>query len=106
VTGINFNLPSPGEAVNAWGLREALTVIGNLPGETVAELSEIHVDNDGHIRLYTIEGIQCRFGLAEDVQKKADILAELLKELRAQKDKLNYIDLSSADKPVVYYKHH
>lgn len=106
VTGINFNLPGPGEVVKAGGLGDALTVICNLPGQTVAELSEVHADTDGQIILYTIEGIQCRFGLAEDIQQKADILTELLKELRAQKDKINYIDLTSADKPVVYYKLH
>jgi cell division protein FtsQ len=106
ITGVNFNLTSPGEVVNAGGLGDALTVISNLPSEIVAELSEVHVDNNGQIRIYTFEGIQCRFGLAEDVQKKAAILTELLKELRAQKDKINYIDLSSADKPVVYYKQH
>ena len=104
VTGINFNLPGLGEAVDAAGLGDALTVISGLPGETVAELSEVHVENDGQIRLYTIEGMQCRFGLAEDIQEKGDILNQLLIELRAVQDRINYIDLSCADKPVVYYK--
>ncbi|MDD4237400.1 MAG: FtsQ-type POTRA domain-containing protein [Desulfotomaculaceae bacterium] len=106
VTGINLNLPSPGEVVKDVRLGDALTVISNLSSETVADLSEVHVDNDGQIRLYTIEGIQCRFGLAEDIQKKGDIFSQLLKELSAQKDKIYYIDLSCADNPVVFYDIH
>lgn len=104
VTGISFNLPSPGDVVNAVRLGDALIVISGLSGETVANLSEVNVDDEGQIKLYTIEGIQCRFGLAEDIQAKGDILTELLKELRAQQDHIRYIDLSCADKPVVYYK--
>lgn len=106
VTGINFNLPSPGEPVNAPGLGDALTAISGLPVAIVAELSEVHIEDDGQMKLYTIEGIECRFGLAEDIQKKGEIFKELLKELGGLKDKINYIDLSSADKPVVYYKLH
>jgi cell division protein FtsQ len=104
ITGIQCDTFSPGEAVKAERLGDALKVISGLSSETVAELSEVHVDNDGQIRFYTIDGIQCRFGLSDDIQTKGDILAGLLKELRAHKDKINYIDLSCADKPVVYYK--
>lgn len=106
VTGINFEVASPGEVVNAGGLGDALTVISGLPSETVAGLSEVHVDSDGQIKLYTIEGIQCRFGLAGEIQEKGEVLNQLLKELRNQQDKIEYIDLSSAAKPVVYYKIH
>lgn len=105
ITGIQCDTFSPGDVVQAKGLEDALEVISGLPAETVAELSEVHVDNK-QIRFYTIEGIQCRFGLADDIQAKGDILAGLLKELRAQKDKISYIDLTCADKPVVYYKLH
>jgi cell division protein FtsQ len=104
VTGINFNLPSPGDVINDVRLHEALAVITGLSGETVAGLSEVHIDEDRQIKLYTIEGIECRFGLAEDIQEKGNIFTELLKELRNQQDRINYIDLSCADKPVVFYK--
>jgi len=106
VTGIQCDIISPGEVVKDGRLGDALTVISSMPSEIVADLSEVHVDNDGQIRLYTIEGIQCRIGLAEDIQNKGDILTRLLKELRTQQDKIKYVDLSCADKPVVYYKLH
>lgn len=106
ITGINGNLPSPGEVVNAGNLGDALAVISGLSSEAVADLSEVHVDIDGQIRLYTIEGIQCRFGSADDIQEKGNVFAQLLKELRSQRDRINYIDLSCTDKPVIFYKIH
>lgn len=106
VTGIKFSLPAPGEPINANGLGDALAVINGLHDETVASLSEVHIDNDGQIKLYTIEGIQCRFGMAEDITEKGKVLTELLKKLSTKLNQVNYIDLSCVDKPVVYYKIH
>jgi len=104
ITGLSFALPAPGQVVQAEGLKEALAVIGGLPGELVAGLSEVHVEKDGQIIMYTADGIQCRFGQAAEIQEKGAVLSQLIVELRKQGARVKYIDLSCAGQPVVYYK--
>lgn len=104
LTGIQCDLPNPGQAVRSEILGDALAVIGGLPAPVVANLSEVHVNEDSQIILYTLEGIQCRFGLATEIQEKGAILAQLLQELSKQGDRIKYIDLSCAGQPVVFYK--
>jgi len=104
LTGIEYELPNPGQAVQAERLGDALKVITGLPASVVASLSEVHTAEDGQIILYALEGIQCRLGLAMEIPEKGAILEQLLQQLSKQKDKINYIDLSCAGQPVVLYK--
>ncbi len=106
ITGVQGDIPNLGQVVRAERLEDALAVIDGLPDEVVANLSEVHVEEAGQVRIYTIEGIQCRFGTAVDIQEKGAVLSHTLAELRRQGAKVQYIDLSSASKPVVYYKKH
>ena len=106
ITGVHGDIPNPGQVVRAERLEDALTVIDGLPDEVVANLSEVHVEETGQLSIYTIEGIQCRFGTAADIQEKGIVLSHTLAELRRQGAKVQYIDLTSASKPVVYYKKH
>ncbi len=104
ITGVKGEVAYPGQAVKSEKLGDALAVVKGMPVGTVADLSEVHVDEDGQIKIYTLEGTQCRFGLPVDIQEKGAILAQLLVELRKQGAKVNYIDLTCAGQPVIYYK--
>ena len=104
ITGVQGEIADPGQPVKSAKLGDALAVIRGLPGGTVANLSEVHVDEDGQIKIYTIDRIQCRFGLPQDIEEKGAIFSQLLLELRKQGAKVNYIDLTCAGQPVVYYK--
>lgn len=104
ITGVQADISGPGQPVRAERLENALAVLSGLPREAVMNLSEVNVDGNRQIIIYTIEGIQCRFGLAADIQEKGEVLSQLLLELRKQGAKVRYIDLSSADQPVVSYK--
>lgn len=104
ITGIQGVIPGPGQAIRAERLGDVLAIIGGLPPGTVANLSEVHVDGDGQLKVYTIDGIQCRFGLATEIQEKGAVFSQLLSELRKQGAKVEYIDLSCAGQPVVLYK--
>ena len=44
------------------------------------------------------------FGLPQNIREKGQILQQVVLELRRQGAKINYIDLSYAGPPVVYYK--
>ncbi|MCL6638309.1 MAG: FtsQ-type POTRA domain-containing protein [Firmicutes bacterium] len=104
VTGVRAAAPNPGEPVQGENLREALQVIGGLAPEVVKELSEVHVGAGGQVVLYTLDRIQCRFGAATEIAEKSRVLTQVLKEIRNQGAKIQYIDLSCAGSPVVYYK--
>lgn len=105
VTGIQASTANPGEPVQAAGLKEALLVIDGLPEGAVSKLSEVHMSENGQVVMYTLEGVQCRFGMASEVAEKGRVLIQILKELQNRGEKIHYIDLSCPSSPVVYYKH-
>jgi len=106
ITGVQGDMAGagPGQVVRAERLGEALIIISELPRDVTSNLSEVNLDKDGQVKLYTVEGIQCRFGLASEVREKGAILSQIITELRKQGARVNYIDLSCADQPVIYYK--
>ncbi|MFX4261421.1 cell division protein FtsQ/DivIB [Pelotomaculum propionicicum] len=104
ITGVQVDITGPGQVIGSEKLKSALDVIKGLPAGSAANLSEVHVDEDGQIKIYTTEGYQCRFGLPQEIQEKGEIFQQVLLELRKQGAKINYIDLSYAGQPVVYYK--
>lgn len=104
ITGVQVDMTGPGQVFKSERLRSALDVISGLPAGSAANFSEVHVDEDGQIIIYTTEGYQCRFGLPQEIQEKGAIFQQVLLELRRQGAKINYIDLSCAGQPVVYYK--
>ncbi|MCL6558116.1 MAG: FtsQ-type POTRA domain-containing protein [Firmicutes bacterium] len=106
ITGVRGEMPEPGQPVRDEKLKHALSVVEGLPAEAVGNLSEVHVDEAGLIRIYTIDGVQCRFGPATEISEKGAVFLQVLKEVRSQGKKIHYIDLSCAGSPVVYYKQH
>lgn len=104
ITGVQVDVSAPGQLIESEGLKSALAVIEGLPVGSAANLSEVHVDGDGQIKIYTTEGYQCRFGLPQEIQEKGVIFQQVLLELRKQGAKIYYIDLTYTGQPVVYYK--
>jgi len=104
ITGLHYDIPDPGQVVRAEWLENALAVISGLPEEVVAGLSEVHVGEDGRVTVYTMEGVQCRLGQAVKIKTKGEVLAGILLELSKQDAGVEYIDLSCAGQPVVYYE--
>lgn len=105
VTGIQTPIPNPGEPVQAGRLSEALGVIDGLPEDAVSILSEVNISENGQVTMYTLDNIQCRFGMASEAAEKGRVLVQILKEIQSRGEKIQYIDLSCASSPVVYYKH-
>ncbi|MDD4170037.1 MAG: FtsQ-type POTRA domain-containing protein [Desulfotomaculaceae bacterium] len=104
ITGASVEQSTPGEVVKAERLDDALTVISSLPDDALSILSEVHVDLDHQIKVYTMEGFQCRLGQATEIAEKGALLALVLQEIKKQGAKVDYIDLSCAGMPVVKYK--
>ncbi len=102
VTGVEFETPSPGEKIESHLLETGLTVAKGLPAGLLPMISEINVNGD-QVIMYTLDGIQCRLGILGDVQRKGEVFMKVLEELKDKGKRINYIDLSLAESPVVKY---
>lgn len=103
VTGIKYIVPSPGRPLKGEGLDTALQVVRELPAVLLPQLSEVNVNDQGSICLYTMDGVQCRLGPPGDVSEKGIVLSRVLEELKAKNKKIEYVDLSYVGSPVVKY---
>ncbi len=94
ITGVQFGNPN---------LQRTLEAVEKLPKEVVAGLSEVWFGNDLRLILYTFDGIEIRLGQLERLEQKGVLLLEVLALVRDDGRKVEYIDLSEPDKPVVKY---
>ncbi|MBM7855217.1 cell division protein FtsQ [Desulfohalotomaculum tongense] len=101
ITGCRVKEIEPGEKVTEKTVITALEVIDKLPPELTNQLSEVHVDNN-KVTIYTIDGVQGRLGLPENIYRKGDVFLQVLNQMHDGK-KIEYIDLTSFKSPVVKY---
>lgn len=104
ITGITVQVAEPGQLVKGEGLKTALRVVRELPAGLRKELSEVHIGEDGMVTLYTLDGIQCRLGLPEDVAVKGSYFLQVQQELQDGHKSIEYVDFSFVGSPVVKYK--
>ncbi|MTI81403.1 MAG: FtsQ-type POTRA domain-containing protein [Firmicutes bacterium] len=100
ITGVVIGELHPGQRVKAEKTFTALEVINKLPPELPNRLSEVHVDNENKVNIYTIDGIQGRLGLPENINKKGKLFLQVLTQIN--EEEIIYIDITS-DKPVIKY---
>jgi len=105
ITGVPVESASPGRLVQGKGLDIALKVVESIPAELCADLSEVHVAGDGCVTLYTLDGVECRLGLPEELDSKGSYILQVLENLRNQNAQtIEYVDFSIISSPVVKYK--
>ncbi|SFG28780.1 cell division protein FtsQ [Desulfotomaculum arcticum] len=104
ITGGKLQVSGPGKPVQGTEFEKALKVVGQLPVELRQNLSEVNVGGDERVTLYTIEGTECKLGFAEDAGKKGNYILQVLQELKEQGKKIEYVDFSIANSPVVKYR--
>lgn len=102
VTGLKFDLPLPGGKIMSEKLDVALEVVRGVPPGLLVRLSEIFIEGDQAV-VYTLDGIQCRFGAPVDLRQKGEVFLKILEGLKTKGKKIEYIDLSHAASPVVKY---
>lgn len=103
VTGVEVQAVGPGKIVQGKGLDVALQVVQELTVPLRNILSEVHVNNVGLVTLYTLDGIECRLGMPENVGTKGDYFLQVIEELQEGDKNIEYVDFSS-NSPVVMYK--
>jgi cell division protein FtsQ len=102
ITGCTVNDASIGHEIKDTNVQTALQVIAELPKEMINILSEIHIDNQKRVVVYTIHGVQGRFGYPEEISQKGRIFLQVLNQLD-DGQKIEYVDLTSFKLPVVKY---
>lgn len=104
ITGAGRLVPQAGRQMDDAALHTALAVVRAWPGDLLARLAEIHVEPEGGITVYTLPGIPCRVGRAEELPRKGQLLQELLQQKTLPAHQVQYIDVSSTSLPVIKYK--
>ncbi|MCL5057198.1 MAG: FtsQ-type POTRA domain-containing protein [Actinobacteria bacterium] len=102
VTGVQFPAPVPGGRIVSENLDSALAVVRGVPAQLLPQLSEINTEG-GQAVIYTLDGIRCRLGVAQDLEQKGEVLMKVLDGLKEKGKKIEYIDLTYAGSPVVKY---
>lgn len=103
LTGVTESNPQPGRrlesplALRAVAMATALGPVGR------ARASEINVNHDGEVILYTMGGLPIFLGIEDRWDAKVRALLGLLGSLRETRE-VAYIDLRSAHRPVVKMK--
>jgi len=104
ITGVPVKSAGPGRPMEGQGLDTALEVVESIPAELCAVLSEVHVAGDGCVTLYTLDGVECRLGLPKELDAKGSYILQVLEDLREQNARIEYVDFSIINSPVVKYK--
>jgi cell division protein FtsQ len=108
LSGISGFLPGviAGSQIEGAEIKAALTVLNSLPQEAFFTVKEIDVADTQKIRLYFEGGIEVRVGDMGDMAVKYSKAKTIIydAQLNGNLSKIDYIDTSYTEKPVIYYK--
>ena len=95
-----------GQTINVQATDMIKQVWQALPSEEQARISDVHYQNqDGTLKIYTIQGTEIRFGDLERLDEKVKMFNEVLNMEEQMSDKgideLEYVDLRFKGEPVV-----
>jgi cell division septal protein FtsQ len=102
ITGPKLVNVKVGDQVEA-PLLPVLEMLGELDEETLNVVSEINIMNATAITGYTVDAVTIKFGEIQRPSEKARLLNNVLKDVRAQKLAVDYIDVAYGT-PVLKFK--
>jgi cell division septal protein FtsQ len=107
VSGVTVFSPGavPGVRIEGEDMAVALAVLNSLPLQAFPAVKEIDVTDSQKIRLYIEGGIEVRVGSASDMAEKFLLADSIIynEQLKGAASQIGYIDISSIEKPVIYY---
>lgn len=101
VGGVEVGTIEPGIKLNAPVMREVLATWRSLPDKLAADVQAIFAPTLERISFTLVDGTQIRYGAAERLDAKNEVLLTLRKELAEQGTVTSYIDVRVPTSPAV-----
>lgn len=101
LTGSVIAAPEPGDRLDAPGIQAGLAVWRSLPKRIEAEVASVVAPSRERIALILRDGTMVRYGGADRLQAKNEVLAVLLRRLDAEDRRATYLDISVPTSPAV-----
>lgn len=97
---------SPGSIISTQGLNSALSLIRLMDRGFLVNIAEIIAATPESLALKTIQGVEIRFGKPEDIERKINLIQDLLWDNGAviNSQTIEYIDLRYNTTPVIKRK--
>lgn len=94
VSGIQPSNLLLGDTITDANLKAAITYLDALSPDTLAQIGEINIGDSNHLLAYTIDNVQIRIGDSSQLQEKADLTGQMLKDIDMKQVRAQYIDLN------------
>lgn len=92
---------TPGEVVRSPQVRAALAVLVSLPARLRTRLATVAAPSSEQVVLRLDDGLEVRYGAAEDLAAKNEVLGALLARLESEGVSPVYVDVSVPTRPAV-----
>jgi cell division protein FtsQ len=101
LAGLQASLPDPGDRLRSAELKGALQAFSAFPRKLQRDVVAVFAPTVERITFQLSDGIQVRFGAAEDTRSKIEVLEVLLARLRREGRGALYVDIRVPEAPAV-----
>ena len=101
LAGLQVGLPQLGERLRATQLRSALRAFSAMPRRLRSDVQAVFAPTVERITFQLSDGVQVRYGAAEDMASKNEVLGVLLTRLRNEGRGAFYVDVRVPEAPAV-----
>jgi len=101
LAGLQESLPEPGDRLRSAELNGALQAFSAFPRKLQRDVEAVFAPTVERITFQLSDGIQVRFGAAEDTRSKIEVLEVLLARLRREGRGALYVDIRVPEAPAV-----
>jgi cell division protein FtsQ len=101
LAGLEESLPEPGTRLRSAELNGALQAFSAFPRKLQRDVEAVFAPTIERITFQLSDGIQVRFGAAEDTRSKIEVLEVLLARLRREGRGAHYVDIRAPEAPAV-----
>ncbi len=101
LAGLQVGLPQPGDRLSSTQLRSALKAFSAMPRRLRNDVQAVFAPTVERITFQLSDGVQVRYGAAEDMTSKNEVLDVLLARLRNEGRSAFYVDVRVPEAPAV-----
>jgi cell division protein FtsQ len=101
LAGLEVESPEPGQRFSSTELKTALAAFSSMPRSLRRDVRAVFAPTVERITFQMSDGIQVRYGAAEEMNSKNEVLEVLLARLRAEGSTASYVDVRVPEAPAV-----